>query len=424
MNGRARTWAGVLAVLVVSSTATARADEVMCGGGRDLMVQALERVTPTSSNDDYQDALQLLKHAVSSCAELGDAWYYRRLVDLRLGLTTDANLSLKMAKQMGSEAMDQNLNPFILATPVTTRAIAGGEAEGQAPASAPTTAGPVQQKWALVVGISQFQDPLIPVLHYTTDDAKSFAAELVDPNIGRFPPDHVLLLTDSQATTVAIKEALNKIARLAGYNDEVVIYVATHGSPRSMDVAGANYIVTYDTKFETDRQVDEDALYATALPMVQLANAVATRVKALRTVVILDTCFSGGAIDNESKVMVSGIGNAAPAQKTLDRMAEGTGRIVLAAASEKEESLESPTLQHGYFTYFLLQALKKDNGMDPLTGIYASVAQQVSDRVAHDAQLGHQNLAQHPVMSRSSNKADFALGVTPDGAGTAAKSGR
>lgn len=426
MSSRVRSWAGALALMAAVTCLQVRAqDDTMCGGGKDLVVQALERVTPTSSNDAYQDALELLKHAVSSCAELGDAWYYRSLVERRLGNTRLADFSLGMAKHVGSEAMDQSLNPFILATPIATRAIAANAPQqGEAPASAPAKAGPVQQKWALVVGIGQFEDPVIPALHYTTDDAKSFAAELVDPNIGRFPPDHVLLLTDSQATTVAIKEALNKIARLADYNDEVVIYVATHGSPRSMDVAGANYIVTYDTKFETDRQVDEDALYATALPMVQLANAVATRMKALRTVVILDTCFSGGAVGNESKVMVSGIGNAAPSQQTLNRMAEGTGRIVLAAASEQEESLESPTLQHGYFTYFLLQALKKDNGLDPLTDIYAAVAQEVSQRVSHDAQLGHQSLAQHPVMSRSSNQADFALGIAPGGTGTGAKSGR
>ncbi len=36
-------------------------------------------------------------------------------------------------------------------------------------------------------------------------------------------------------------------------------------------------------------------MYATAYPMVELANAVATRMKALRTAVFLDTCYSGGA---------------------------------------------------------------------------------------------------------------------------------
>jgi len=80
--------------------------------------------------------------------------------------------------------------------------------------------------------------------------------------------------------------------------------VATHGSPRSLDTAGgANYIVTYDTEIKSLDTPDQDALYATALPMVELANAVATRMKALRTAVILDTCYSGGAVTNASKLM-------------------------------------------------------------------------------------------------------------------------
>jgi uncharacterized caspase-like protein len=416
----------MLALAAVWGCESARADQMMCGGGQDLMVQALERVTPTSSNSDYEDALELLKHAVSSCAELGDAWYYRSLMEQRLGMTRAASLSQTMATHFGSEAMNQGQNPFVLSTPIGSRAIAANNAEqqGEPPASTPSVAGPVQQKWALVVGIGHFQDPLIKALNYTADDAKSFATELADPSVGRFPADHVTLLLDSAATTVGIKEALNRIAREANPNDEVVIYVATHGSPRSMDVVGANYVVTYDTKFETNGQVDEDALYATALPMVQLANAVATRVKALRTVVILDTCFSGGAIASESKEIAGGIGNASVSEKTMNRMAEGTGRIVLAAASEKEESLESSKLQHGYFTYFLLQALKANRGLTPLTDVYATVAKEVSQRVAADAAADHQELGQHPVMSRSSAQANFALGIPPGGGGAAAASGR
>jgi len=144
--------------------------------------------------------------------------------------------------------------------------------------------------------------------------------------------------------------------------------------------------------------------------------------KALRTAVILDTCYSGGAVTNESKLMGKGLANASPSAATLDRMSEGTGRIVIAAARSDEESLESDTLHHGYFTYFLLQAVKANKGLTPMSQIYATVAQQVSDRVAADAKADNQALAQHPVMSRSSNDADFALGVTVGG-GTA-KGGR
>jgi uncharacterized caspase-like protein len=88
----------------------------------------------------------------------------------------------------------------------------------------------------------------------------------------------------------------------------------------------------------------------------------------------------------------------------LDRMTEGTGRIVMSASRVDEESLESPALKHGYFTYFLLQALKTGNGQTLLSQLFDAVAQQVSARVSSDG--SHQ----HPVMSKSSADADFALG--------------
>jgi len=120
--------------------------------------------------------------------------------------------------------------------------------------------------------------------------------------------------------------------------------------------------------------------------------------------------------------MGKGVANAAPGAETLDRMAEGTGRIVIAAARSDEESLESDQLHHGYFTYYLLQAIKANHGMDPMSEIYATVAKEVSDRVSADAKSDGANVGQHPVMSRSSDNSDFALGVTA--ADAAAKGGR
>ena len=412
------------ALLATVCCAGARGQDERCGAGKDLVVQALERVRPTSDSDAFEDSLELLKHAVETCTELGDAWYYRGLVEQRLGDARLAQYSLSKAKMFGSEAMQEGLNPFVLATPTHSRALTARAAQtGEPPPSTPAVAGPVQSKWALIVGISRFADRAVPRLNYTTQDAVAFAAELKDPNIGRFPPENVRVLTDDQATTKNIKEQLNWIARRAQPNDLVVIYVATHGSPRTLDSAGgANYIVTYDTEIKDANDPDQDALYATALPMVELADAVATRMRALRTAVILDTCYSGGAVMNASKLMGKGVANAAPGAETLDRMAEGTGRIVIAAARSDEESLESDQLHHGYFTYYLLQAIKANHGMDPMSEIYATVAKEVSDRVSADAKSGGANVGQHPVMSRSSDNSDFALGVTA--ADAAAKGGR
>ena len=396
-----------MVALVACSCAPAWGEDDRCGAGKDLVVQALERITPQSANGAFEVALQLLKHAVQECSELGDAWYYRSLVEKRLGHDSPAKYAMDKARFNGSEAMQEGLNPLVLATPAG-RGFAAEEGTAKAPgtSSAGTAApGPVAQKWALVVGISRFTDGNIPRLNYTTADANSFAAELTDQAVGRFPASHVRVLTDEQATTKNIKEGLNWIARHAEMNDLVVIYVATHGTPRAIDTAGgANYLVTYDTEVYSAGSFDEDAMFATAYPMVELANAVATRMKALRTAVILDTCYSGGSM--KSEVAANGtLANKGPSSQMLNRMSEGTGRIVISASRVDEESLESPTLKHGYFTYFLLQALKAGKGNTPLSQVYDSVAQQVSARVSADG--AHQ----HPVMSKSAADADFALGM-------------
>jgi len=299
--------------------------------------------------------------------------------------------------------MQQELNPLVLATPASRGLSVEGETAPQPTPTGPAKPGPVQQKWALVIGIGRFADGKVPPLKYTTDDANAFAAELEDPAIGRFPKPHVRVLTDQQATTKNIKEGLNWIARRTKPNDLVVIYVATHGTPRTLDsAAGANYLVTYDTEVSGADGFDEDALYATAYPMVELANAVATRMRALRTAVILDTCYSGGSVKPSPSAAVP---DKMPSAEMLARMSQGTGRIVLTASQANEESLESSELKHGYFTYFLLDALKSGRGETPLSQIYASVAQRVAQRVAAGG------LRQHPMMSRSSQDADFALGV-------------
>ncbi len=376
-----------------------------CGAGKDLVVQALERISPQGDNKAFEDALQLLKHAVSECSELGDAWYYRSLVEQKLGHDALAKYAMDKARFNSSEAMQQDLNPTILATPAG-RGIAVEENGATTPAHS-DTAGPVAQKWALIVGISRFTDSKIPHLNFTTADANAFAGELTDAAVGRFPVSHVRVLTDEQATTKNIKEGLNWIARHASTNDLVVIYVATHGTPRTIDTAGgANYLVTYDTEIYSGGSFDEDAMFATAYPMVELANSVATRMKALRTAVILDTCYSGGAAGSAPVAAAGGLANKSPSNQMLERMSQGTGRVVMSASKMDEESLESPALGHGYFTYYLLQALKDGKGATPLSQVYATVAQQVSARVSADG--SHQ----HPVLSRSSADADFAIGVS------------
>jgi uncharacterized caspase-like protein len=408
--------AGIVALLTLCLSAASVDGGQRRGGGRragescytakDLVVQALERLRADSGSNDLEDANQLLKRAIDMCAESGDAWYFRALVEAKLNHPPQAQYAMTQAQDFHSDALGIRLNPFILATPSSRGFNMEASGKNQQPKAAPPAVviGPVQNKWALVIGISQFIDKGIPSLNFSTQDADAFAAELKDPEIGRFAAENVREITNAEATTKNIKEQLNWIARSAQPNDLVVIYVATHGSPRSLDsVSGVNYLITYDTEMYDGGNLDEDAMYGSALPMVELADAVATRMKALRTLVVLDTCYSGGSVGNSVSASKSATVKAAPSPAMLEQMEQGTGRIVLAASQSDEESLESAKLGHGFFTYYLLQALKAGKGKTPMSQVYAEVSKNVAQLAAESGGR------QHPVIYKSSDATDFSI---------------
>ena len=348
-----------------------------CGTGTDLMVRALERVSTNSPSSAIEDAIQLLKRATEECSTLGDAWYYRSLFARKLGHAAEADYAMKKAQFNDSDALKQNLDPFRLAAPPESEAL-------------PRT---VHDKWALVIGISTFRDSSIN-LQFTAKDATDLAALLTTKAYGRFPADHVHLVTDSKATTKRIKEELNWLARSASRGDLVVIYLSSHGSPRQADLAGVNYIYTADTDV-----TDQDTLFATALPMVDVVDVVRTRIQARRAVVFLDTCHSGAAL-------TAGLKSSSVTASTLDRFIEGVGRVIIASSEADQESYESKSIHNGFFTYNLLRALKQDNGLDNIDMVYSFVREQVSKQV-----MAEKHKQQTPVMSKGTQAAEIVIGV-------------
>ena len=397
---RSRVIAMIVALICSGAALCAQAQGGRCGAGVDLVVQALEKMTASASNDQLGDADQLLKRASDLCAELGDAWYYRSLVERKLGNTRGADFAARQAAKFPADASAEQLNPFVLASPLRSRAVEGSGAPG----ANSTPSGPPGQRWALIVGIGNFTDQNIEPLKYTANDAQIFMDALLDPKIGGFKADHVHSLLNDQATTRNIKMQLNWLARSAGPDDVVVVYVATHGSSRDLDTVGVNYIITHDT--EIGEKIDPDSLYATALPMVEISNAIATRVKASRAAIFLDTCYSGNAAVQEKQI-APGIKNASLSPEAIAHITQGSGRMVFAAAGTDQESLESDTLKHGFFTYYLVQALQQQGGAEPLSRIFDYTEQHVSQTVA--TQFKQYNVQQTPVMGRSADSTDFSL---------------
>ena len=364
-----------------------------CAESKDLVVRALEIVSAQPSSSDLLTGLELLKHAEQMCDENGDAWYYRSLFERKMGHGNLADYALRTAQKRDSEALKQSDNPFRLATPQRGVTVDVAETRPSKPHDGRVTATKpeVAQKWALVIGIANFSNPKLD-LRFSSKDAESFAALLKDPKYGRFQADHVHVVRDSEATTQRIRRELIWLSESAGPVDLAVIYIATHGSARQDDKAGVSYVITYDSDVSS-----EGGLYSTALPMVEVSNVVRTRVNSEKVAVFLDTCHSAGAISQTVTVPAS----ASP--ELLKHIREGTGRVIMAASQEDESSYEDPKFGHGVFTFYLLQALKQQNGNVRLRDVYSYVK----------TQMDHSGFNQHPVLSRSDDDSIVMLGVAP-----------
>ena len=385
-----RLWAAMLAL------AAAGHAQQGCAVSKDLVVRALELVSASPAREDLSNGLLLLKQAEEACDENGDAWYYRSLFERKLG-QGNPQYSLGKARERNAPALKSAEDPFTLATPA--RGVAVGAHDNPAPASTARTTRDIHQsavshKWALVAGVGQFQNPRLN-LKYTRNDAQSVAELLRDPAYGRFRPDHVRLIADSEATAVNIRAGLNWLVRNSTEDDLAVIYIATHGTAREQDAAGASYVVAYDTDVDS-----LDGLYSTAIPMVEITTVVRTRIKALKVAVILDTCHSQGALAQTVTIPQS------VSSQTLDHIKEGTGRVILAASRTEESSYELAKYSHGLFTYYLLEGLKQQKDA-PLDKIYQWVAAQV----AREADAN--GWKQHPVFGASDEASPIVLGIAP-----------
>jgi hypothetical protein len=348
------------------------------GAARDLLYQALERLSANASPQDVQSAVRVLRNALDQEPSFGDAHYYRHLCLKRLGIEPVLQRShLEAAQRYESEALRDGRDPFVLAVPKIYESL-------------PV----VGQKWALVVGISRFQPKIgAKPLRFAANDADAFAALLRDPKIGRFPPDNVIHLTNEAATTGAIKARLNTIARAAKPEDVVVVYVSTHGSPRSADLKQVSYLYTYDTDASG---VDE--LFGTALPMVEISSIISTRCHAQRTVAIFDTCHSGSGVDSR-----------ALSPEDMNRLREGAGRYVLSSCEPDQLSYEDGG--HGFFTASLIDQLRARQGCVRMKDLFARVQQEVSSKVMERVKR-----EQRPVMATSENSSEIILGASVGGA--------
>lgn len=278
------------------------------------------------------------------------------------------------------------------ASPAVASTNAPSSSNASASEHAQNNTRPLRDKWALIVGISNFKDSNIN-LHFPAKDAKDFADFLVKEK--NFAPDHVKLLTDRTATRANILSMLgNKwLPRVAAPDDLVVIYFSGHGSSSSLDVGGVNYLVAHDT--------DVNDLYSTAIAMQDLTRIIKDRVHSNRVMIVLDACHSGAVAANAK-------GLARPANVDIDPIVQGTGQLVISSSSPEQQSWESTRYQGSVFTKHLMDGLRKNGKMTNLGDAYGYLDQAVQNEVLRD-----RGMLQNPVMKSRWEGRDLVIGVPP-----------
>jgi uncharacterized caspase-like protein len=384
---------GILALLAAALLQGQVSDR--CAPGWSMLNLLREQLTPETPTQTLELLQIRIKRQLASCREIPDLWYYRAKLSERLNDAKDAAYARNEAGSRASAALRDNVNPFAKAAPV----------------AAPVLPSAVGQKYAVVVGINKFQNA--PELHFAVNDAAGFAGVLEDPQVGHFRKENVATLLDADATLSGIRTAIGGVRERVKPEDLVVIYIASHGSPRTSDPNGVSYVITHDTKLDSAAN-----LYATSLQMIDLVELLRRDVKARRVVLILDTCFSGDATGERGVAVHTSDNAAGPAAEfsiATDRFedkTQGAARVVISASRANEQSREDETLKHGYFTYFLLEALKENGGKSTLKDVF----QFVHDRTvkAVHEKFGAQ-VSQTPTMRNTPEGLGLVLGVVPGG---------
>jgi len=250
--------------------------------------------------------------------------------------------------------------------------------------------------WAAVVGIDAYR--LVPQLKYAVRDAQAVYQLLTVDN--QVPAENVTLLLDEQATLTNLRSLLGtRIKQNAGKDDMVIIYFAGHGATErdltSPDGDGLEkYILPYDA--------NPKDLYASALPMREISH-ILNRIRSERLVFIADACYSGAS--GGRTISIEGF-RANLSDAFLNRIAGGKGRVIMTASGPNEVSAEDDRLQHGVFTYYLMQGLqgRADYDRDGLITVdeaYRYVSDAVPKATAQE---------QHPVKT-GSVEGQLVLGI-------------
>jgi hypothetical protein len=193
--------------------------------------------------------------------------------------------------------------------------------------------------YVLAVGVSTYRDSSLK-LNYAASDAKAIAALFETQGKKALYQDvQVKSLIEEGATLAGIRQAFQDLAGKVKANDVFILYLSGHGVARD----GSYHFIPQDMVYE-----NLDSLATNGLGQEELKKLL-TSIKAQKSLILLDTCAAGSAVQLASRSLED--------KEAVARLMRATGRAVIAASTGERPALEGYA-KHGVFTYALLEGLK------------------------------------------------------------------
>jgi uncharacterized caspase-like protein len=178
---------------------------------------------------------------------------------------------------------------------------------------------------------------------------------------------HIKTLLDQEATKAGIKATLAELASQTQSQDTLIVYLAGHGTT----LGERYYFVPHE--FRSHAQSLEEDVRTQGLPGDVLSEWIGAA-KAIRRILIYDTCASGAALG------LHGGRSGVALRGAVERLARAQGIFTIAACSATEEAMEREELGHGLLCYALLAGLKGvDHGPLREQWVHPSGPDQVVD---------------------------------------------
>jgi len=201
-------------------------------------------------------------------------------------------------------------------------------------------------RWAVIVGIDQYESPEIEPLSGAVADARAIREVLVD--YADFPESQVFLLVSDgpvKPTPSNIIEQLETIKGVAKPDQLLLVFFAGHG----VQVDGQRYLLCYDTKIGSPALLKTSSLPATVL--VQELEAIPV----LHRLVMVDACRNDPTQGGRPNLADEALEMAFTMRGAED---EGGVRATFLSSSRGQSAYEWREKQRGFFSYFIEQGIR------------------------------------------------------------------